>query len=133
VRIVWSFISTNLIVVGQTIAHYNLTAQLGAGGMGVVYLADDTRLERQVAIKFLPSETTAADAEQRRFEQEARAAARLNHTNICAFNEHEGRPFLVMEYVEGGAQGFMRCHGIHRAGDGPHGRYDRDGRDEPSG
>jgi len=91
-------------MVGSYVNHYKMTDKLGEGGMGVVYLAEDTRLGRQVAIKFLPPRATARMEDRKRFEQEARAAARLNHPNICtvhAFDEHEGRLFIVMEYVDG--------------------------------
>lgn len=91
-------------MIGQTIQHYNILEKLGEGGMGVVYKAHDTKLDRTVALKFLPEGSVLSDEESRRFEQEARAAARLNHPHICTihhFDEHEGQPYLVMEYVEG--------------------------------
>jgi len=91
-------------MVEQTLSHYRILAKLGQGGMGEVYLAEDTRLRRQVALKFLPSHF-AAEAEARaRFEQEARAAAALNHPNICTIyeiGEAADKFFIAMEYVEG--------------------------------
>ena len=93
------------VVVGQTINHYRVTAPIGAGGMGEVYLADDTRLERRVALKFLPALFTQDKRHLRRFEQEARAVAALSHPNVCTIHEvietGEGRHCIVMEYVEG--------------------------------
>ncbi|MCM3900973.1 MAG: protein kinase [Pyrinomonadaceae bacterium] len=93
------------VVVGQTINHYRVTAPLGAGGMGEVYLAEDTRLERRVALKFLPALFTQDKRHLRRFEQEARAVAALSHPNVCTIHEvvetGEGRHCIVMEYVEG--------------------------------
>jgi serine/threonine protein kinase len=92
-------------VAGQTINHYKVTSPLGAGGMGEVYLAEDTRLERRVALKFLPALFTQDKSHLRRFEQEARAVAALSHPNVCTIYEvvetGEGRHCIVMEYVEG--------------------------------
>ncbi len=91
-------------MIGKTILHYKIKQKLGEGGMGVVYLAEDTKLERQVAIKFLPRHIAANSDERKRFEIEARAAAALNHPNIAtihAIEETDDDVFLVMEYVEG--------------------------------
>ncbi len=83
---------------------YRIIRLLGEGGMGMVFLAEDTRLNRKVALKFLPPIATASRQKRERFRQEARAAARLNHPNICTVHdigEYEEQPYLVMEYVEG--------------------------------
>src|SRR5262245_52415067 len=91
-------------VVGQVLGHYQIHERLGAGGMGVVYRARDTRLERDVALKVLPAARLADDAARARFRKEALALARLNPPNICTvfdFNTENGVDFLVMELVVG--------------------------------
>lgn len=91
-------------MIGRTVAQYRIVEQLGRGGMGVVYRAEDTHLKRTVALKFLLPNTLGGDEERTRFLHEARAAAALNHPNICtvyAIDEHEGEPYIAMELVEG--------------------------------
>src|SRR5207237_8733958 len=89
---------------GTRLGRYEIRSQLGAGGMGEVYLAEDTKLNRKVAIKILPAEVAADRDRMRRFVQEAKAAAALNHPNIAhiyEIGESEGANFIAMEFVEG--------------------------------
>lgn len=91
-------------MIGKTISHYKIIKQLGAGGMGEVYLSEDTKLKRKVALKFLPPQLTVDKEAKARFEREAQAAAALNHPNIVTIfeiGEFKNQIFIAMEYVAG--------------------------------
>jgi len=103
-------------MVGKEIHHYKILEKLGEGGMDVVYKAQDTKLDRTVALKFLPTHSHGSDDDRKRFETEAKAAAALNHPNIATvyeINDHEGDTFIAMELDAGALVLFPGRNSMH--------------------
>ena len=92
-------------MIGKTVSHYKILEKIGGGGMGIVYKAQDLKLDRPVALKFLPPHLTSSDEEKQRFIHEAKAASSLDHSNICTIHEidetEEGQMFIVMACYDG--------------------------------
>ncbi len=106
-------------MIGQTIFQYHILEELGGGGMGTVYKAQDTKLDRTVALKFLPEQLSASESDKSRFVQEAKAASAINHPNICTIHdilEYKGQLFIVMEFIDGETLRNRICH--TRTGEG---------------